>query len=1180
MRSFSLKAVRLSGKTIGFTEIQKRVPSVNFERIIKNLITPDKREETWTKIAGKIAAKEYEFVFNNTMNFETILRTTPKRALANTFITFFIMSEFQKIKREEINNCAGMTTSTFPLAALRIIVRNHFDKENIEIASKMVEDIRQSFIEMIQESTWLNEKTKQNAIRKAEMMRKMVGYPKELEVPGALDSFFETFVFPSNDSFHKLINAVEKFKIEQAINFVASSIQLQSQKDYFEANALYAPWRNLLTLNIPFIDDPFFDSTYPDYAKIASIGGVLGHEIGHGFDPNGRKFDENGKLNDWWAPEDSSEYDRRAQCLIDQYNNYDDPDFGKNLNGSKTIKEIASDTIGINTAWRTYKKLNLVNEPKIIGFEDYDTDKLFFRLAALNWCNVRSTHSLSEQLTLVHPTSSFRVNGIFSNTKSFAKAYNCPIGSPMNPAKKFFVRIFTNSIHQNCYLSSTTLDQQTNMTTNDEKSKPNQNHHPIKLICFLLVWIVSLYIILDIIKNYNVDSSSESPEYSRPSLVKSSENICKSPECIQLAHYLHNWQDISVDPCQDFYQAVCGKYNEHSTVAEGRINERGRILYQLVKEHLDKNLPTTSKSENAMKLYYQKCEETKRLNTEKLRNETMKEIYQTIMKVGKWPTIDESWEESDFDLNEMMDNIAKIGKTDFGFFKIRPASDKYLFVATEFTFGDLWDLLMENKTGQIGDSEFGKYTKQFDEVNNIKPVASYWDDTYKLMRLVDMLSNMNRTYEGYKGFATLKEQVPSVDFERIIKNYMNPSRKDEMWSKTVKKIAAGNEPYWFNKTHNLELILKTASKRTLANFLMTNLFLEETYTAFMEEKFRNSKDSECSSVVIKTFPLAALRIFVRNHFDKENLEIVSKMVEDFRSNFVEMIEESTWLNDKTKMSAIRKLEKMKTMVGYPKDMDVPGALDSYFETLNLSKADSYYTFNSKIQKFKMEQAMDFLTSGISIESSEEYFQVNAWYGPRHNNLAIDVGIIDDPFFDSTFPEYAKIASVGEVIGHEMGHGFDPVGRTFDEDGNEKDWWTPEDSAEYDRRAQCLVDQYNNYDDPNYGRKLNGSTSIQEIAADLIGINVSWKTYKKLDLTNEPKILGFEDYSTDKLFFRLTAHMWCGGRSGRPLSTQLQLVHPTHSFRVNGVFSNMKSFAEAYNCPVGSPMNPAKKCELF
>ncbi|EGT34298.1 hypothetical protein CAEBREN_32334 [Caenorhabditis brenneri] len=728
------------------------------------------------------------------------------------------------------------------------------------------------------------------------------------------------------------------------------------------------------------------------------------------------------------------------------------------------------------------------------------------------------------------------------------------------------------------------------MTADDEKPKSNHNHHPIKLICFLIIWIVSLYIFLDIIKNYNMDSSSESPEYSRPSLVKSSENICKSPECIQLAHYLHNWQDISVDPCQDFYQAVCGKYNEHSTVAEGRINERGRILYQLVKgdpwflvfqscesilEHLDKNLPTTSKSENSMKLFYQKCEETKRSDTEKLRNETMKEIYQTLMKVGKWPTIDESWKESDFDLN---------------------ASDKYLFVVPEFTFGDLWDLLMENKTGQIGDSEFGKYTKQFDEVNNIKPVKSSGDDTFKLMRLVDMLSNMNRTYEGYKGFATLKEQVPSVDFERIIKNYMNPSRKDEMWRKTVKKIATGKEPYWFNKTHNLELILKTASKRTLANFLMTNLFLEETLAAFMEEKYRNSKDSECSSIVIKSFPLAALRIFVRNHFDKENLEIVSKMVEDFRSNFIEMIEESTWLNDKTKMSAIRKLEKMQKMVGYPKNMEVPGALDSYFETLNLSKADSYYTFNSKIRKFKMEQAMDFLTSGISIESSEEYFQVNAWYGPRSNNLAIDVGIIDDPFFDSTFPEYAKIASVGEVIGHEMGHGFDPIGRTFDENGNEKDWWTPEDSAEYDRRAQCLVEQYNNYDDPNYGRKLNGSTSIQEIAADLIGINVSWKTYKKLDLTNEPKILGFEDYSTDKLFFRLTAHvslqanyalfhtnflqMWCGGRSERPLSRQLQLVHPTHSFRVNGVFSNMKSFAEAYNCPVGSPMNPAKKCELF
>ena len=84
-------------------------------------------------------------------------------------------------------------------------------------------------------------------------------------------------------------------------------------------------------INIPRIDAPFFDSSYPVYAKIASLGTILGHEMGHGFDPSGRRRDENGKKIDWWTPNDSNEYERRIQCLVDQYDNYDDPDFGKNV---------------------------------------------------------------------------------------------------------------------------------------------------------------------------------------------------------------------------------------------------------------------------------------------------------------------------------------------------------------------------------------------------------------------------------------------------------------------------------------------------------------------------------------------------------------------------------------------------------------------------------------------------------------------------------------------------------------------------------------------------------------------------------------------------------------------------------------------------------------------------------
>ncbi|EGT34292.1 hypothetical protein CAEBREN_32066 [Caenorhabditis brenneri] len=593
-------------------------------------------------------------------------------------------------------------------------------------------------------------------------------------------------------------------------------------------------------------------------------------------------------------------------------------------------------------------------------------------------------------------------------------------------------------------------------------------------------------------------------------------NVCETPECIALAHHLHNFQDTSVDPCQNFYKSVCGKYNEHSSIS-GQSREKNKIVAQLVTEYLDKNLSTTSKSENAMKLYYQKCEELRTPNNtirSKLYNEKLKGMYKMVSKIGKWPLF---WRD--------------------------------FYYINEIT---------------LDQDTFDDYDDEIDDV--------FFE--------IENLYKKNKTSEESDDIdlSELQKHVPSVDFERIIKNYISPLRKDNIWKNIREKINSERVDYFLSETKNLESLLKTTSQKRLANFLIWNYLASEAYDIMEEE--REMRKISCAQRVIGIFPLAALRIFVRNHFDKENLDIVSEMTEDFRRSFKEMIEESTWLSENTKKSALKKLKMIKKTIGYPKEMDVPGALDSFFEPLNLSPTDSYYVIQSKVKKFKIEQSMDFIASLLPIQSKPDVLTVNAFYRPNENSLTINIPRIDAPFFDSSYPVYAKIASLGTIIGHEMGHGFDPDGRKFDENGKKRNWWTPEDSAEYDRRAQCLVDQYDNYDDPDFGKNLNGTITIEEMVADIIGINTSWRAYKKIDLTNEPKIIGFEDYSMDKLFYRLSAVSSCKTRTKHSLKQQLESVHPTNSFRVNGLFSNMKSFAEAFNCPVGSPMNPKKKCELF
>ncbi|PIC48109.1 hypothetical protein B9Z55_007213 [Caenorhabditis nigoni] len=337
-------------------------------------------------------------------------------------------------------------------------------------------------------------------------------------------------------------------------------------------------------------------------------------------------------------------------------------------------------------------------------------------------------------------------------------------------------------------------------------------------------------------------------------------------------------------------------------------------------------------------------------------------------------------------------------------------------------------------------------------------------------------------------------------------------------------------------------------------------------------------NAPCHEIVINNLPLPSLRVFIRNHFDKNALQDVDKLVEDIRSSFIEMLEKSKWIHKKTRSGAIRKTKGIKKVVAYPKEMETPGALDRIYN-LDIVATDSIYTTRKKIDRASKILLLDYVTGDLSINP---FFglEVNAAYAQNENSINVYAPLIDDPLFHTSFPNYAKIAGVGSVIGHEIGHGFDAIGVNFDENGNLKQWHDDKDEPELKKKVACLINQYDNYDDPSFGKKMNGSKALLELMADEMGQDVAWRTFKKLDLSQEKRIIGFEDYSIEKLYFQIGATNWCSPRAPHTLEVQLRDPHATNSFRVNGVFSNKKEFAETFNCPAGSPMNPVKKCTMF
>jgi predicted metalloendopeptidase len=175
------------------------------------------------------------------------------------------------------------------------------------------------------------------------------------------------------------------------------------------------------------------------------------------------------------------------------------------------------------------------------------------------------------------------------------------------------------------------------------------------------------------------------------------------------------------------------------------------------------------------------------------------------------------------------------------------------------------------------------------------------------------------------------------------------------------------------------------------------------------------------------------------------------------------------------------------------------------------------------------------------------------------------GIMYPPFLDASLPYMMTAAPYGMVVGHEMTHGFDNSGRLFDGVGAYRNWWSNASAAEFDARAQCLVDQYSGYSVA--GMHVDGEQTLGENIADNGGIGIAFDTYRRVATSAEPLVSGL---TNDQLFFVAFAQTWC--EVALDIAYWQQILVDAHSpapFRVLGPLSNLPAFAQAFQCSASS-----------
>jgi putative endopeptidase len=205
-------------------------------------------------------------------------------------------------------------------------------------------------------------------------------------------------------------------------------------------NAYYNPVKNEVVFPSAILQAPFFNVEAEDAVNYGAIGAVIGHEVGHGFDDQGRRFDGDGKLRDWWKPEDGTEFTKRAKLLVEQFSAFKPlPD--ANVNGELTLGENIGDLGGLSIAYRAWK-ISMKGQPSPV-IDGLTGDQRFFLGWAQAWrAKAREEYLRRQVLADPHAWAEFRANGPVSNIPAFYEAFNVKPGDKLYREPALRVKIW------------------------------------------------------------------------------------------------------------------------------------------------------------------------------------------------------------------------------------------------------------------------------------------------------------------------------------------------------------------------------------------------------------------------------------------------------------------------------------------------------------------------------------------------------------------------------------------------------------------------------------------------------------------------------------------------------------------------------------------------------------------
>ncbi|HYM07837.1 MAG TPA: M13 family metallopeptidase [Terriglobales bacterium] len=434
------------------TQVERRDPKLLYHKMKRRElegISPSFRWKEYFSLAGQpglqslnVAAPEFFKTMDAALkkesleNWKAYLRWHLVDANAPYLSSAFVDADFDFFGKtltgvQQIEprwkRCVNYVDNDLGEALGQAYVERAFPPQAKQRAQKLVKQIEAAMEQDIDGVSWMSPATKQQALAKLHALANKIGYPDKWRDYSALTI--------ARDDYMGNVVRARKFEFNRQIAKIGKPVN-RGEWDMTPptVNAYYNPQINDINFPAGILQPPFFDPRADDAPNYGDTGATIGHELTHGFDDEGRQFDAQGNLRDWWTAEDGKQFDQRASCISDQYSQYIAVDDVK-VNGQLTLGENVADLGGMMLAYMAWK--TETQGQKLEPIDGFTPEQRFFIGYGQSWCSSTRDETKRMYATIdPHSPDKYRVNGVVSNSPQFQQAFQCKAGSAMVREKR------------------------------------------------------------------------------------------------------------------------------------------------------------------------------------------------------------------------------------------------------------------------------------------------------------------------------------------------------------------------------------------------------------------------------------------------------------------------------------------------------------------------------------------------------------------------------------------------------------------------------------------------------------------------------------------------------------------------------------------------------------------------